>query len=196
MTPLVCGLRTRVRTWRSKRVVAGERILVGLAAEARPVVGHDRDRRRDDVEDLAGGLVDELELAAIVAQIVDPENALAFGDGGVQARERVRAASGRGDGGCEAAFGGVVDHGADAPDPTAGGLELAEVGLPDPVAHGRRVVEHLSGAARPRTCGRSGTRAAAAARACVELSNAHTCSDCRWPQPKRGGGGPDQPCIR
>lgn len=62
--------------------------------------------------------------------------------GGVQAGQGVLAAGGGRDGNCEAVLGGVVDHRADPPDPTAGGLELGEVHLPDPVALGGRVAEH------------------------------------------------------
>jgi hypothetical protein len=58
-----------------QRVVAGERGLVGLAAEAGVVAGYDRDRCRDDVDDLTGGLVDQLQLAAIGPQVVEAEDA-------------------------------------------------------------------------------------------------------------------------
>jgi hypothetical protein len=65
-------------------------------------------------------------------------------NGRVETRERVHAAAGRGDPGGEAVLGGVVDDRADAPDPTARCFELAEVGQSDPIAFGRRVVEHLA----------------------------------------------------
>ena len=49
--------------------------------------------------------------------------------------------------GGEAVLGGVVDDRADPPDPTRAGLELTEVGLPDPVAFGRP--EHPPAQHRP-----------------------------------------------
>jgi hypothetical protein len=52
-------------------VLAGEGSLIGLAAEARSIVGHEGDRGRDDVDDLADGLVDQLDGAAVGAQIVE-----------------------------------------------------------------------------------------------------------------------------
>lgn len=107
-----------------QRVAAGEGGLVDLAAEARAVIGHDRNWSRDDVDDLAGGLVDEFQLAAVGAQIVEVEHAFGLGDGGVQAGECVGAAAGWGDLGGEAVLGGVVDDGADAPDPTGRGLAV------------------------------------------------------------------------
>jgi hypothetical protein len=62
------------------------------------------------------------------------ENASGLVDGRIETRERVHAAAGRGDPGGQAVLGGVVDDRADAPDPTARCFELAEVGLPDPIA--------------------------------------------------------------
>src|SRR2546427_8588020 len=102
------------------------------------IVGHEGDRGRDDVDDLAAGLVDQLDGAAVGAQIVETKHALGFGDGRVQASESVGAAGRWSDGGGEAELGGVVDHRTDAPDPARRRLELAEVGLPDPVAVARR----------------------------------------------------------
>jgi hypothetical protein len=74
-----------------------DRTLKGLATEAGAVVGHDGDRGRDDVDDLACGLVGEFELTAVLSEVVDAEDAFGFCDGGVQAGERVGAAAGRGD---------------------------------------------------------------------------------------------------
>jgi hypothetical protein len=62
-------------------------------------------------------------------------------DGGDEASQGVLAAGSGSDRGGQAVLGGVVDHRADSPDPAGGGLELGEVGLPDPVPLGRRVVE-------------------------------------------------------
>lgn len=75
MTPLVCGSRTRVRTWRSSGSSPAN-------ADWRPrpkagaVVGDDGDRSGNQVDDLAGGLVDARQLAAIVTQVVEAEEAL------------------------------------------------------------------------------------------------------------------------
>src|SRR6266508_3442935 len=124
-----------------QRLIAGERRLAGLAAKARAVVGDDGDRSGDDVDDLAGVLVDQFAFATVVPQVVQAENAFGLVDGRVETRERIDAAAGRGDPGGEAVLGGVVDDGADAPDPTARCFELAEVG--------RRVVEHLAAQRRP-----------------------------------------------
>src|SRR5712691_10699886 len=41
------------------------------------------------------------------------------------------------------------DHRTDAPDPARRRLELAEVGLPDPVAFARRIPEQLAPQSRP-----------------------------------------------
>src|SRR6266540_1648112 len=124
-----------------QRLIAGERRLVGLAAKARAVVGDDGDRSGDDVDELAGVLVDQFAFATVVPQVVQAENAFGLVDGRVETGERIDAAAGRGDPGGEAVLGGVVDDGADAPDPTARCFELAEVG--------RRVVEHLAAQRRP-----------------------------------------------
>ena len=78
-----------------------------------------RRSERDDVDDLAGVLVHQFELAMVVPQVVQAENAFGLVDGRVETRERIDAAAGRGDPGGEAVLGGVVDDCADAPDPTA-----------------------------------------------------------------------------
>ncbi|QRP47624.1 hypothetical protein [Amycolatopsis sp. FDAARGOS 1241] len=46
-------------------VLACERGLVGLATEAGAVVRDVGDRRRDDVDDFAGGFVDQFELTTL-----------------------------------------------------------------------------------------------------------------------------------
>jgi hypothetical protein len=46
-----------------QRVVAGEGGLVGLASEAGAIVGDNGDRREEDVDDLAGVLVDQYQAA-------------------------------------------------------------------------------------------------------------------------------------
>ena len=56
-----------------------------------------------------------------------------------------------GDGGGEAVLGGVVDDCADPPDPAAGGLELNEVHLPDPVSLAWWDSEHPLPQPRPRS---------------------------------------------
>jgi hypothetical protein len=48
-----------------QRAIAGERHLVGLAAAAGSIVTDDGDRGRDGAQQLAGGLVDRVQLAAI-----------------------------------------------------------------------------------------------------------------------------------
>ena len=63
-----------------QRLIAGERRLVGLAAKAR-AVGDDGDRSGDDVDDLAGVLVDQFEFATVVSQVVQAENAFGLVDG-------------------------------------------------------------------------------------------------------------------
>jgi hypothetical protein len=65
----------------AQRLIAGERRLVGLAAKARAVVGDDGDRSGDDVDDLAGVLVDQFEFATVVSQVVQAENAFGLVDG-------------------------------------------------------------------------------------------------------------------
>src|SRR6266540_1349822 len=132
-----------------QRLIAGERRLVGLAAKARAVVGDDGDRSGEESDELAGVLVDQFAFATVVPQVVQAENAFGLVDGRVETGERIDAAARRGDPGGEAVLGGVVDDRADAPDPTARCFELAEVGLPDPIAFGRRVVEHLAAQRRP-----------------------------------------------
>jgi hypothetical protein len=64
----------------AQRLIAGRR-LVGLAAKARAVVGDDGDRSGDDVDDLAGVLVDQFEFATVVSQVVQAENAFGLVDG-------------------------------------------------------------------------------------------------------------------
>jgi hypothetical protein len=54
-----------------QRVIAGERPGEHRAAEARPVVADDRDRRRHGAQQIAGGLIDQINLAAVVAQVVE-----------------------------------------------------------------------------------------------------------------------------
>ena len=49
-------------------------------AKVWPVVGDDRDRRRDGAQRYAGGLVDQVELAAIGAQIVELQQPLSVLD--------------------------------------------------------------------------------------------------------------------
>ena len=78
-----------------QRIVAGERGLVGLAAEARAVVGDDGDRGGDDVDDLAGVLVDQFEFATVDPQVVQAEDAFGLVDGRVETGERIDAAAGR-----------------------------------------------------------------------------------------------------
>src|SRR6266540_3407397 len=79
-----------------QRLIAGERRLVGLAAKARAVVGDDGDRSGDDVDELAGVLVDQFAFATVVPQVVQAENAFGLVDGRVETRERIDAAAGRG----------------------------------------------------------------------------------------------------
>ena len=84
----------------------------------------------------------------VVTQVGEVEQALRLGHGQVQAPQRVRAATRRGDGSRQAVLGDVVDHRADPPDPAGRGLELAEVGLPDPVAAGGWVMKDAPISAR------------------------------------------------
>ncbi len=63
-----------------QRVVARKRSLSGLAAKARPVVGHHLDQCQHDVDDLSGGLVDQLDGAAVGAQVIQ-RSGLEVGDG-------------------------------------------------------------------------------------------------------------------
>src|SRR6266511_3852025 len=51
----------------------------------------------DDVDDLAGVLVDQFAFATVVPQVVQAENAFGLVDGRVETRERIDAAAGRGD---------------------------------------------------------------------------------------------------
>jgi len=95
-TCLVCGLPDAGPDVAQQRLIAGERRLVGLAAKARAVVGDDGDRSGDDVDDLAGVLIDQFEFATVVSQVVQAENAFGLVDGRVETRERVHAAAGRG----------------------------------------------------------------------------------------------------
>lgn len=44
------------------------------------------DRSRDDVDDLAGVLVDQLQLATVGAEVVEAEDPLGRGDGGCWSR--------------------------------------------------------------------------------------------------------------
>lgn len=74
-----------------QRIVASEGGLVGLAAEAGTVVGHDRDRRRDNVDDFAGGLVDQLQFAAVVTQVVKTKDAFGLSYRTAQASKGVAA---------------------------------------------------------------------------------------------------------
>jgi hypothetical protein len=55
-----------------QRLIGGERRLVGLAAKARAVVGDDGDRSGDDVDDLAGVLVDQFAFATVVLKSSRP----------------------------------------------------------------------------------------------------------------------------
>jgi hypothetical protein len=96
------------------------------------------------VRSSSGGLVEQVELAAIGAQILQPEQPFGALHRVSEAGEGVLAAGGRGDGGGEAVLGGVVDDCADPPDPASAGFELAEVDLPDPVPLRGRVVEHAA----------------------------------------------------
>src|SRR4029077_19041390 len=86
----------------------------------------------------------------VVTQVGEVEQALRLGHGQVQAPQRVRAATRRGDGSRQAVLGDVADHRADPPDPAGRGLELAEVGLPDPVAAGGWVMKGAPTKHRPR----------------------------------------------
>jgi hypothetical protein len=59
----------------------------GLATKARAVIGDDGDRSGDDVDDLAGVLVDQFEFATVVPQVVQAENAFGLpsdADGGLR----------------------------------------------------------------------------------------------------------------
>jgi hypothetical protein len=101
-------------------------------------------RSGNQVDDLAGGLVDARQLAAIVTQVVEAEDALGLDNAAsrqASASKPRPVAAGRGYLRSEAVLGGVVDDRADAPDPAARCPEFAEAGLPDPVAFGGRVVK-------------------------------------------------------
>jgi hypothetical protein len=91
-------------------------------------VGHDGHPRWDGAQQFAGGLVDQVDFAAIGAQVLELQEVFGMLDSGCEAREGVLAAGGRGDGGGQAVLGCVVDDLADPPDPTRGGLEHGEVG--------------------------------------------------------------------
>ena len=100
-------------------VIAGEHLGEDGAAKTGPVVADHRDGCRHSAQHFAGGLINQVKLAAIGTQILQPEYSLGVLDGGEQARKGVLPAGGRGDRGGEAVLGGVVDDRADAPDPTA-----------------------------------------------------------------------------
>ena len=63
-----------------QRVIAGERLGEGSAAKARPVVADYGDGCRDGAQQLAGCLIDQIELAAIGAQIVELQQPLSVLD--------------------------------------------------------------------------------------------------------------------
>jgi hypothetical protein len=84
-------------------LVAGR--LQHLGSLLQPIGRDDGDRSGDDVDDLAGVLVDQFEFAAVVPQVIQAENAFGVIDGRVETRERVHAAAGRGDPGGEAVLG-------------------------------------------------------------------------------------------
>src|SRR6266536_2932702 len=130
-----------------QRVVAGQRVSEGHATKAWPVVGHDGDRSGCCTDHVVVG-VDDVHHAAVgteVVQVQDP-----FGPW-TAPRRRQPSASGPRDGGGQAVLGGVVDDCADPPDPAAGGLELGEVHLPDPVPLAWWVLEHPLPQPRPRS---------------------------------------------
>ena len=131
-----------------QRLNAGEGLSEGLTAKARPVIRHDCDRHQHVPDDLPGRVRDR-RLVQILAQVIQAGQASCRGDGLVQAGQGVDAAAGGGDSGGQAVLGGVVDDRADPPDPSTGGLELREVGLPDPIPAGARVAEHLPAQLRP-----------------------------------------------
>ncbi len=108
-----------------QRIVAGERLGKHGTAEAWPVVADHGDGCGHGVQQFAGGLVDQVELAAIGTQILQPEQPFGLPDRVREAGQRVLPAGGWGDGGGEAVLGGVVDDRADPPDPTTARFELA-----------------------------------------------------------------------
>ena len=92
-----------------QRVVAGERLGEGAAAEAWAVVGDHRDRRRRLTNDVVVG-VDDVHLAAVGAEVVEVEDPFRLDDGAAQAGKRVGAARRGRDSSREAVLGGVVDQ--------------------------------------------------------------------------------------
>jgi hypothetical protein len=133
-----------------QRVVAGERVSEGHATKAWPVVRHDGDRSGCFTDHVVVG-VDDVHHAAVGTEVVEVEDPFGLDNGPAEATERILAARRRGDGGGEAVLGGVVDDCADPPDPAAGGLELGEVHLPDPVPLAWWVSEHPLPQPRPRS---------------------------------------------
>jgi hypothetical protein len=105
-----------------------------------PVVGHDRDRRQ-----FTGVGID-----AVLEEWM-PEQSFGLGDRRLDRRDRVagrgRARDRRG----QADLGRVVEDRADPPGAAAARLELGEVGLPDPIAPGRRGHEQGSSGDRQRS---------------------------------------------
>ena len=85
---VAAGPRRRRQSYRSRR-------------GRRSIVGHEGDGGRDDVDDLAGGLVDQLDGAAVGAQIVETKHALGFGEKCVELKpvQRLRYCHQRNSGG-------------------------------------------------------------------------------------------------
>src|SRR5690242_8850012 len=112
-------------------------------AVAGPVVGDQRDGRRCCADDVFFG-VEDVHVASVDPEVGQVEYAGGFLDGQAYTVHGVAAPAGRAHRDGQAVFGDVVDDSADAPDPTVGGLELREVGLPDPVTFGGWIVEDAS----------------------------------------------------
>ena len=70
-----------------QRLIAGERRVGGLAAKAR-AVSETTAIGADDVDDLAGVLVDRIEFARVVPKVAQAENVFGPVDGRVETRER------------------------------------------------------------------------------------------------------------
>jgi hypothetical protein len=72
-----------------QRVLAGERLSKDGSAEAGPVVADHSDWRGHSADQFTGGVVDKVELTAVVTQVLEHEDLLGVLDRGVQAGEGV-----------------------------------------------------------------------------------------------------------
>src|SRR5438128_2054135 len=101
MTPLVCGDRTRVRTWRSSGSSPAKAVLQVSPRKQGPL---------SDTRAIGAGTTSMISpvvsstssMVSRGTQIVETKHALGFGDGRVQASESVGAAGRWSDGGGEA----------------------------------------------------------------------------------------------